>query len=382
MPDCLQVVGRYFCSIFLFLFLYCPFAGAQDSLTVKLGGAVRFNYLNSSWDQEQRKQGGNIAYDVFRLNVQAAYKNVLLDAEYRLYSASFGGGFLKHAWMGYEFREGEQIQVGLAAVPFALQPMTGNSWFFNIGYYVGLEDNYDMGIRYLRRKKNWDYDLAFFKNAETLDVGGATELSHSRYAYDIVGRNKKINQVNGNVVYKTLGAVKQRIGLSAQFGGLYNLDTDQVGNHYAGALAYQADYSGWNLKASFIRAIHNPKNAPGESNDIVEMAAYGAAYEVATNFNIYTIGLAKDVDFDLGIFKGFTVYHDVGYMQKHRRDFLNSSMHVTGIRTAIGPVMAYIDYARGLNHSWFGGNFVDDFSRGTANAKTESRFNINLGYYF
>ncbi|MCL7986858.1 hypothetical protein M8998_02770 [Sphingobacterium sp. lm-10] len=355
---------------------------AQDSLQVHLGGAVRFNYLYSSWDEQLRAQGGNIAYDVVRLNVIAAYKNVLLDAEYRLYASSFGGGFLKHAWMGYQFREGEQIQVGLASIPFALQPYTGNNWFFNIGYYVGLEDNYDMGIRYLRRKKNWDYDIAFFKNPETLDIGGGTELSHSRYGYDIVGRNKKINQLNGNLVYKTLGTVKQRIGISAQYGGLYNLDTKQVGNHYAGALAYEADYRSWNLKASFIHAVHNPINAAGESNQIVEMAAYGAAYEVATDFNLYTIGVAKNIDVNWRLFKQFAVYNDFGYMQKQLKSFENSYMNVTGLRTTIGPITTYIDYATGYNHSWFGGNFVDDFSRGNPDAKRHSRFNINLGYYF
>ncbi|MFD2744482.1 MULTISPECIES: hypothetical protein [Sphingobacterium] len=355
---------------------------AQDSLQVHLGGALRFNYLYNSWDEQQRNQGGAILYDVLRLNVQAAYKKVLLDAEYRQYAASFGGGFLKHAWMGYEFREGEQIQVGLASVPFGLQPYAANNWFFNIGYYVGLEDNYDMGIRYLRQKKHWDYDIAFFKNAETLDVGGQAELSHSRFAYDIVGRNKKINQVNGNLVYKTLGTVRQRIGVSAQYGGLYNMDTEQVGNHYAGALAYEADYQKWNLKASFIHAVHNPINTEGESNQIVEMAAYGSSYEVATNFNIYTLGIARNFDVNWGILKQFTAYNDFGYMQKHLRAFENSYMNVTGVRANIGPVVTYIEHAAGYNHSWFGGNFIDDFSRGNPDAKLQRRFNINLGYYF
>lgn len=381
MPNYFSAVVKYIVLSLVYFVLSKPLL-AQDSLQVHLGGALRFNYLYNSWDQQQRDQGGAILYDVLLLNVKAAYKNVLLDAEYRQYAASFGGGFLKHAWMGYEFREGEQIQVGLASVPFGLQPYASNNWFFNIGYYVGLEDNYDMGIRYLRRKEHWDYDIAFFKNAETLDAGGQTELSYSRFAYDVAGRNKKNNQVNGNLVYKTLGAVKQRIGISGQYGGIYNMDTQEVGNHYAGALAYEADYRNWNLKASFAHAVMNPRNAEGESNEVIEMAAYGSAYEVATNFNLYTFGVSRRMDINRGILKQLTAYNDFGYMQKARRAFENSYMNVTGVRANIGPVITYVEYAVGYNHSWFGGNFVDDFSRGNPDAKLQGRFNINLGYYF
>lgn len=376
-----QLFARPIALLFILLMIYAR-APAQDTLQVRVGGALRFNYLYNSWDAEQRDQGGTVLYDVLLLNVQAAYKNILLDAEYRQYSAAFGGGFFRRAWMGYEFREGEQIQVGLASVPFGMQPFASNNWFFNIGYYVGLEDNYDMGIRYLRRKKNWDYDIAFFKNAETLDVAGNSELSYSRFGYDVVGRNKKINQGNGNLVYKTLGAVKQRIGISAQYGGLYNLDTRETGNHYAGALAYEAEYQKWNLKASFTHAIFNPRNAEGESNQVIQMAAYGAPYEVATNFDIYTAGLSRNFDVNWGMLNNFTAYNDFGYMKKKVREFEDSYMNVTGVRTSIGPIVTYIEYVVGYNHSWFGGNFIDDFSRGNPDAKVQSRFNINFGYYF
>ncbi|MFD2599107.1 hypothetical protein ACFSQ3_09090 [Sphingobacterium corticis] len=368
--------------IFLLAAIYTFQCHAQDSLAFKLHGGLRFNYVYSTWDQDQKNQGGTIAYDVFRINPTASYGNFTLDAEYRQYSSSFGGGFLKHGWIGYEFKDGEQLHVGLVSVPFGLQPVTGNSWFYNIGYYLGLEDNYDMGVRYSRQKERWDYDFAFIKNAETLDLGGDTELSQSRFAYDIVGRNKKVNQVNANVVYKTTGAIQQQIGLSGQLGGLYNIDTKKMGNHYAASLAYQVDYSTWNLKASFIHAIHNPMNAAGTSNQVMELGAYGSAYETATNFHVYTVGLAKNFSVNWKPMQALVVYHDFGYMQKHVKSFENSYMQVTGVRTNIGPIITYIDYATGLNHSWFGGNFVNDFSLGDPNAKRQSRFNINLGYYF
>lgn len=75
-------------------------------------------------------------------------------------------------------------------------------------------------------------------------------------------------------------------------------------------------------------------------------------------------------------------YNDFGYMQKKANGFTDSYMNVTGVLITAGNLYTYIDYAAGYNHSWLGGNFVDDFSKGNPEAKWEARFNINLGYYF
>lgn len=60
-----------------------------------------------------------------------------------------GEASLKHGWLGYRFNDYNQLQVGLTTVPFGIQPYTSNSYFFNINYYVGLEDDADMGIKYI-----------------------------------------------------------------------------------------------------------------------------------------------------------------------------------------------------------------------------------------
>ena len=97
---------------------------------------------------------------------------------------------LKSGWVGYQFNDMHQLQVGLAPVPFGIQPYTSNSYFFNINYYLGLEDDSDMGIKYLYRKGGWEMAFAFFKNADVLDFGDQSEVSPDRYAYDVAGRNK------------------------------------------------------------------------------------------------------------------------------------------------------------------------------------------------
>lgn len=69
-------------------------------------------------------------------------------------------------------------------------------------------------------------------------------------------------------------------------------------------------------------------------------------------------------------------------MDKRMDAFEDSVMNVTGVLVTAGFVYTYFDFAAGYNHSWLGGNFVDDFAQGDPDAQWEMRFNINLGFYF
>ena len=355
---------------------------SQEDPTLEIGGALRFNYNLSSWKEGQKNRGGDFGYDMFRVNVNGAYQGIYINAEYRLYSRSFGGGFLKQGWLGYRFNDLEEIQVGLSQVPFGIQQYNSHNWFFNLTYYFGLEDDHDMGVKYVHIDDKFEYNLAFFKNAEELRFGSDSEVSSDRYSYDVVGRNKEVNQLNGKLIYKFGDSIKNRLGVSAQYGGLYNLDTEETGSHYGLALHYEMFYKDWNLKLQAMNVDHNPENLPGESREILKMGAYGFPYEVASDFNVYTVAISKNVPVKLGPISNLQFYNDFGYMDKKVDQFEDSFMNVTGMLISAGNVYTYVDYAAGYNHSWLGGNFVDDFSTGNPDAKWEARFNINIGYYF
>lgn len=355
---------------------------AQEKPEIHVGGALRFNYNLSSWKDGQKERGGDFGYDMFRINFDAAWKDLYLNAEYRLYSEAFGGGFMKQGWVGYRFNDQDEIQIGLNQVPFGIQQYNSHNWFFNLTYYFGLEDDHDMGVKYLHTGDNFEYDLAFYKNSEELRFGGDTESSSNRYSYDVVGRNKEVNQVNGKLIYKFGDSIKNRLGLSAQYGGLYNLDTKETGSHNGLALHYELDFRNWNFKLQGMIINHDPKNLPGETDDILQMGAYGVPYEVASDFNIYSLAFSKSIPVKLGPISNLQFYNDFGFMDKKVKSFEDSYMNVTGVLVSAGHVYTYIDYAAGYNHSWLGGNFVDDFSVGNPEAKWEARFNINIGYYF
>ena len=377
---CLQF-SKTFCLIIFFMFITAPII-AQDKPELKIGGALRYNYNLSSWKEGQKKRGGDFGYDMFRINAKGAYKGITMNAEYRLYSEGFGGGMLKQGWLGYNFNPQDQIQVGLTQVPFGIQQYNSHNWFFNLTYYVGFEDDHDMGVKYMHTGEKLEYQLAFFKNAEELRFGNNSENSPNRYSYDVAGRNKEVNQFNGKISYKFGKESASILGASVEYGALYNLDTQEMGNHAAFAAHYEITKGKWNGKAQFITATNNPENIEGESKNVVTMAAYGAPYEVAANFNMYTLGISRNVPVEWGPVTNLQFYNDFGFMEKKTAGFTDSYMNVTGVLVSAGNVYTYIDYAAGYNHSWLGGNFVDDFAKGNPDAKWEARFNINIGYYF
>ena len=355
---------------------------AQEDPQISVGGALRFNYNLSSWKEGQKNRGGDFGYDMFRVNFNASWKDIYLNAEYRLYSEAFGGGFLKQGWMGYRFNDENEIQVGLSQVPFGIQQYNSHNWFFNLTYYMGLEDDHDMGVKFLHVGEKFEYNFAFYKNAEELRFGSDTESSPSRYSYDVVGRNKEVNQVNGKLIYKFGKKNINRLGASAQYGGLYNLDTQETGSHKGLAAHYELIHNRWNLKLQAMLVDHNPRTPEGESDEILQMGAYGAPYSVASDFNIYTLAVSRNIPVKLGPITNLEFYNDFGYMDKIVDSFEDSFMNVTGVLVTAGHLYTYIDYAAGYNHSWLGGNFVDDFAQGNPDAKWEARFNINIGYYF
>lgn len=371
----------YFISMFLACCSLHP-ALAQDRPELELGGALRFNYNYSDWKDGNKKRGGDLGFDVFRLNVRGAYKQILLDAEYRFYAASSGGGMLKYGWVGYRFNDTHQVQLGLTAVPFGIKPYTANNYFFNINYYLGLEDDSDFGIKYLYRKGHWDIALAFLKNSDVLDFSEGTEESPDRYAYDIGGRNKETNQGNIRIAYHWGEQWSQELGVSAMLGGVYNLDTEKMGTHSAFALHYTVGYKNWDFKAQYTTYRIHLQNKEGDNRNQVTMVAYGTPYEIASKADTYVATLAYTIPFNKGILDNIRLYNDFSMMHKYEKGYSDSFQNITGCMLSIGPVYTYIDYALGKNHAWLGNDWNDAFASVGLSEEWHARMNVNVGYYF
>ena len=372
---------RLFLGICLTLLVVISQAQERVLPKFKLGGALRFNYNFCDWKPGHRDRGGDFGFDVLYFKLSGSYRNIILSADYRFYSKDFGGPMLKYGWIGYQFNDKSQMQLGLTGVPFGIQPIASHNFFLQIAYYIGLEDDSDMGIKYLYQGDTWDFTFAFFKNADELLFGSDNETSDDRYGYDVAGRNKEINQFNGQAFYKFGESTRQRLGGSAEFGQLYNLDTRKNGTHYAFALHYELTTKRVSLKAQLTTYAMNPKNGEGDDDELISMTAYGAPYLVAAKANVYMLGAGYTIPVNRKFLKKIQVYNDFGWLDKQNNDYKDSFQNVTGCMLDGGPVCIYVDYALGKNHGWLGPNF-NGFGAGGESDSWHARFNVNVGYYF
>ena len=372
---------RLFLGICLTLLVVISQAQERVLPKFKLGGALRFNYNFCDWKPGHRDRGGDFGFDVLYFKLSGSYRNIILSADYRFYSKDFGGPMLKYGWIGYQFNDKSQMQLGLTGVPFGIQPIASHNFFLQIAYYIGLEDDSDMGIKYLYQGDTWDFTFAFFKNADELLFRSDNETSDDRYGYDVAGRNKEINQINGQAFYKFGESTRQRLGGSAEFGQLYNLDTRKNGTHYAFALHYELTTKRVSLKAQLTTYAMNPKNGEGDDDELISMTAYGAPYLVAAKANVYILGAGYTIPVNRKFLKKIQVYNDFGWLDKQNNDYKDSFQNVTGCMLDGGPVCIYVDYALGKNHGWLGPNF-NGFGAGGESDSWHARFNVYVGYYF
>ena len=354
----------------------------EKKMQVDIGGALRFNYNNSTWKPNQQKRGGDFGFETFRINVDASYKDLELHIDQRFYASGFGGTFLKYGWFQYNLNEKSHLKLGLIPAYFGAQQFNSHSWFFQLPFYLGFEDDHDMGISYDYDSEKWQLDIGFYKNAEELSFSDNAPVSDARYSYDFSGRNKEINQLNARFNYKFGKTGKHKIGGTLQYGGIWNIDTREVGKQFAAAAHYEMTYKNWGIKTQAMTYNNQPENAQGERRDIIQMTAYGFPYNTAAKASIYTFGVSYSIPVKWGPMTSIQLYNDYAYMDKAVTDWEPTQMNILGALISANPVYIYIDYARGKHQPWLGPQWTNALVEGDTNNGWETRFNINFGYYY
>lgn len=366
------------------------------ALTLDVGGALRYNFVYRDWSVASREQGGEIAFDTFRINADGTYGRVLFSAEYRFYS---GYHMLKTGWVGYVFSESLTGLVGVTQVPFGITAYASNGWFFQIPYYVGLEDDHDAGLKLRYARGPLTATAAFFKNAEGTFTGSS--LASARYSYDVVpsadgaldygpapvtgGRaNQETNQANGKLAYTLTHGDRSatRVGVSGQVGGLYNQTTERSGTHWATALHLHGTYGRFDAKLEWIRYGYDPANPAGQDDAFVVMGAYDFPYKVASEATIYVAGLRYDQPVEWGPISQISFYNDYSYLDKAPASYIDTIQNITGSLVIAGPLYIYLDLVNARNHPFAmpGEGYAAALAEGTDDWHV--RFNVNIGYYF
>src|SRR6056297_3632009 len=235
-----------FLGIFLILFTaFSSSAVAQEEENkdgFKFGGAVRYNIISESYESDPTTLNTYATWDTWRLNVDGTMKGLDMSFEYRFYP-TFATHFMHHGWIGYNFNDVAYMKLGVSQVPFGITKFASHSWWFQGPYYVGLEDDYDMGIKFdLNFVENLDLAVAYYRQAEPQGPasGGVnwTGPGAGRYSYDITPGSggvvndgtgmvdtvtasiRELNQFNVRAAYHITEDIE--IGASGQFGQTYN----------------------------------------------------------------------------------------------------------------------------------------------------------------
>ncbi|WP_291315720.1 hypothetical protein [Desulfuromonas sp.] len=346
----------------------------EEAAGIRVGGALRVNYGLTDWSESSKDKGGDFAFDTFRLDLNGEVGKMILSAQYRWYP-EYDFDTIHHGYIGYNFTEDLQGQIGVHQVPFGIQPYASHNFWFSGAYYVGLEDDYDMGLKLLYTPGPWGITAAFYKNAE---LGNPSELG--RYSVDLVtdgtGLNEEVNQENLRVAYTfehgDLGSTE--LGLSGEYGQTYNANSGGKGDHWAGAAHLVGNYGNFNLHLEY--AEYDYDLADPADGDTIRLGAYSFAWDAPAEASIGIVNLAYTVPVSWGPISSVTLYSDNTIIEPEAGAFDTAWQNVLGAMIAAGPVYTYVDVISGENMIFMNGNpTAPDGERNT-------RLNINFGYYF
>lgn len=354
---------------------------SKDGISV--GGAVRTNYSHTSYSEGNKDRGGDFDFDIFRLNLRGEIGDVSLNGEIRFFDYMTA---IKYAYVGYQFSENWQVNAGVTKVPFGNSPYNSNNYFFSANYYLGLEDDFDLGVVFKRSvAEHWQLDLGFFKNDELGGIDGYVDNRSDRYSYDIVGARTagegiydepgqalgEYNTFSGRYAYHfEQGELSTEVGVSVLSGGLHDGDS-RAGDYDAWALHANSQYQNWHLQLQHSQYRYDIDNV-----EQVAVGAYSFYDTIAAEATSTTLNIAYDMAVNFGAVTGLQFYNNYGVVYDKSDATANTVMNVTGVSVAAGGLFTYFDWVHAKNQPFVGGSAVGD------SGDYEQRLNINVGYYF
>lgn len=401
--------------LFFLLSLTMPICADSEpeKSPIKIGGAMRVNYAYGSYGNEDNphRRGqkiGDADLEVFRLNSDLDYHNLISRIEYRWYD---NYSFIHTAWLGYNLEKLGTLKLGIVRVPFGPTAYgVSTSWFFDQHFYVGLADDPDLGIRWSTTFDKLSLDLGYFYGSEFQTDGDS--LNSSRYGYDIVKWKEKADS-NGNIEWgvgengyderhqlniRTIYSIDNigDIGLSFQYGMLMGTDIgkDDSGNHYAISGHMKNTISDFTLYSQFSYYTHNISDeTPWSTGNLIPMGAYDFAWPVASTGLIPALSFRyTGIDTSsISWMDSVTPYIEWSSILKTVEEYNNSTLVTIGASwTLFSALYVYSDFGL-TDGNFFVGNTDDDYDNiltgvnhvgANGNNIWHWRLNFNFGYYF
>ncbi len=355
--------------------------GRTQASPIKIGGAVRFGYGVKDYDSDDKNRGGDIDFDVFRLDVNGTVGDITLSAQYRWYQYM---NVVHHADLAYQFNDNWQGKIGITQVPFGNLTYNSNSFFFSTNFYVGLEDDYDSGVVFTGDYGQHDIRIGYFKNDEMGDIDGYVEDKTARYSYDIVGTrdldNEGIYDAPGQALADdsmltlrySYHFANAEVGASILTGGIEG-ESGDAGYHNAYAFHVKSKIDNIGIIFQYTDYEYDLD----DGSEFVTVGAYAFHDTIPASAEIYNLNLSYDMKVNIGPVTNLTFYNDYNVMTNKSGGLSEDTvMNVTGVLATAGSLYTYIDFASGKNQPFINGSLAGD------STETNSRLNINFGFYF
>ena len=407
-------------NLAIVVLLFAPqwVAVAEDKKSpIKIGGAMRVGYAYGTYGDEEKPHRrseniGDADLEIFRLNADLDYNNVISRLEYRWYDTY---SMIHTAWLGYNLGELGTVKAGVVRVPFGPTAYgVSSSWFFDQHFYVGLADDMDVGIRWSDTMGKLALDVGYFLQSEPQTEGSS--VASSRYSYDIVTWAEKADadgnvewgagengfdeqhQINLRGIY-TLEDIAD-VGASLQYGLLKGTDVDDDGaNHYALSAHMKNTFSDFTVYSQFSYYAYNiTDETPWGTGDLIPMGAYDFAWPIASKGLIPALNLRYNGIDASGIswIDSVTPYVEGSTILKTVDNFNPSTLVTVGASwTLFGALYVYSDLALSNGNGFVGNVDADGKVEDYANIYTGAgdygangndawnwRINFNFGYYF
>ena len=382
------------------LLLADSFVMAQESEKppIKLGGAIGVNYTYGSYDTGDRGEGiGGVDLDVFRLNADLDYQNVIGRIEYRWQAA--GGpiyttySMIHTAWLGYDAGESGIFRAGIVRVPFGPTAYgVSSGFFFDQHWYVGLADDMDLGVRWSTTFDKLTLDVGYYPSSEP-QTDAEDSLESARYGYDVVRREtdgvengfEEQHQFNLRAIYALESGTE--VGASLQYGLLQgtNVGADDRGNHFALSGHMKNAFGDFTLYSQLTYYVYDITDETlWGTGDLIIMGAYDYADLVASQGAIPALSLRYNgVDTsEVSWLDSVTPYVEWSSILKQVDGFNDSSLITIGANWTIGALYMYTDLFLSDGNYYVGFDSAGGDFGVNEDDSWNWRLNFNFRYYF
>ncbi|MDH5824816.1 hypothetical protein QFW77_17745 [Luteimonas sp. RD2P54] len=344
-----------------------PAAEGAAEPDYSLGGAIRFSY---GWLDYGPSTG--FEPELVRVDASGDAGRFSFSLQYRWYD---GFDAVHHAWAGWKPGPSSELRAGVQQVPFGLLPYASHSFWFGSGYYLGIEDDYDLGIVWQRGEGAHQWHVGAFSGDEY-----GTGARYDRYSFDVATTDALPYRERGRVAlryeYDRRGdGSGLELGASLFAGRVERRPDGRRHRHEGAALHAQWRRDPFTLQLQWARYRYRVPETR------VAMSAFGFPFEIAAEADVPTFNLAWELP-HTGWFDGITCYNDLSatFPVARAPGLRESWQNVTGCSFAKGAMFTYLDWIAGRNMWFVGGSGIGIDEPGSD--RWRSRLNLNVGFYF